>query len=74
MNKVLKTVLHLSLLFIGPRVALMLAHCWPNSGMPLALLGKRWPTGQNDVGPQVAANVGPPGSGVVLSGKLINSE
>ena len=112
-NKVLKTVLHLSLLIIGPTVALMLAHRWPtggptgmphatvgptlahwpkwrwptggptlghrwpNSGMPL--LGQRWPTGQNDVGPPVAANGGPTAeppvaqrwaTGVVLSGNM----
>ena len=102
-NKVLKTVLHLSLLFIGPTVALMLAHRWPNwhvtchcwanvgplAKMTLAhrwlptvachmpLLGQRWPTGQNDVGPPVAANGGPTAeppvaqrwaTGVVLSG------
>ena len=66
MNKVLKTVLHLSLLIIGPTVALMLAHRWPTGGPPVAqlachmpLLGQRWPTGQNDVGPPVAANGGP---------------
>ena len=66
MNKVLKTVLHLSLLIIGPTVALMLAHQWPTGGPPVAqlachmpLLGQRWLTGQNDVGPPVAANGGP---------------
>ena len=65
-NKVLKTVLHLSLLIIGPMVALMLAHRWPTGGPQVAqlachmpLLGQRWPTGQNDVGPPVAANGGP---------------
>ena len=95
MNKVVKTVLHVSLLIIGPTVALMLAHRWPTSGPPVGhwwptggppvaqlayhmpLLGQRWPTGQNDVGPPVAANGGPTAeppvaqrwaTGVVLSG------
>ena len=58
-NKVLKTVLNLSLLFIGPMVALMLAHWWPTggpTGMPHA-------NGTTNVGPPVAqqwhATVGP---------------
>ena len=44
MNKVLKTVLHLSLLFIGPTVALMLAHRWPTGGPPVAHLACHMPT------------------------------
>ena len=89
MNTVLKTVLHLSLLIIGPTVALMLAHRWPTGGPPVAqlachmpLLGQRWPTGQNDVGPPVAANGGPTAeppvaqrwaTGVVLSSPWLYS-
>lgn len=38
---------------VGPT----LGNRWHNGGMPP--LAQRWPTGQNDVGPPVAANVGP---------------
>ena len=56
MNKVLKTVLHLSLLIIGPTVALMLAHQWPTGGPPVAQLAATCHCWAN-VGP-LAANGG----------------
>ena len=79
-NKVLKTVLHLSLLIIGPTVALMLAHRWPNwhatVGPTLAHWPKwRWPTGGCQRWPNGGATGGPtlghrwPNSGMPLLGQ-----
>ena len=66
----LQTVLHLSLLIIGPTVALMLAHRWPTggpTGMPHGTVGPtlahwpkwRWPTGGCQRWPNGGATGGP---------------